>query len=59
MLNFLTERFDPTELEIHFDKPYGADLVDSLNRGQTLPDFDKILSSIKSETGNNKISVIL
>lgn len=28
--NFLKERFDPADLEIHFDKPYGTDLVVAL-----------------------------
>ena len=56
---FLKDRFDPSELEIHFDKPYGIDLVDALHRGQVLPDFDKVLDNIKSDTANKKISVTL
>ena len=30
---FLKERFDPADLEIHFDKPYGIELVEALHKG--------------------------
>lgn len=56
---FLKDWFDPADLEIHFDKPYGTDLVDALNKGQVLPDFDKVVDAIKTETNNKKISIAL
>lgn len=30
VIAFLKDRFDPADLEVHFDKPYGLDLVDAL-----------------------------